>query len=250
VIWEAVERPRPLQGGAFSLRAEGLTAVPTSLRKCRLFDAIPAEVEDQVRRAASARSYRAGQVLMYEEDRADQFLLVTDGRVRVWRTSTQGTAMTVHLLGPGAMPGCVAAFREVPYPATVTALSDVRALSWPSERMRELVRAHPGLAANFVEMIAERNEEMLQRLHEVSTLPVAQRLARALIRLAADEVPVDGAVQVGLSRQDLAELTATTLHTVSRLVSRWERAGIVAAGRKRVRILDPDRLLAEGEAAG
>jgi CRP-like cAMP-binding protein len=201
-------------------------------------------VEDQVRRAASPRAYRAGQVLMYEEDPADQFLLVTDGRVRVWRTSTQGTAMTVHLLGPGGMPGCVAAFREVPYPATVTALSDVHALSWPS------VRAHPGLAANFVEMIAERNEEMLQRLHEVSTLPVAQRLARALVRLAADEVPVDGAVQVGLSRQDLAELTATTLHTVSRLVSRWERAGIVAAGRKRVRILDPDRLLAEGEAAG
>jgi CRP-like cAMP-binding protein len=220
------------------------------MRTCRLFEGISDEVDDLLRRAASTRAYRAGQVLMYEEDPADQFLLLMEGRVRVWRTSTHGTAMTVHMLGPGAMPGCVAAFRQIAYPATVTALTDIRALSWPSERMRQLVMAHPALAANFVQMIAKRNEEMLQRLHEVSTLPVAQRVARALLRLAADETPVDGAVQVGLSRQDLAELTATTLHTVSRLVSRWERAGIVAAGRKRVRILDPQRLVAEGEAAG
>ncbi|MFV0624870.1 Crp/Fnr family transcriptional regulator [Sphingomonas sp. ac-8] len=214
-----------------------------------LLEGIPDELAEQLRRAAGVRTYRANQTIVYEEDPADQFLLLVEGRVRVWRTSTRGTAMTVHMLGPGGMPGCVAAFRQIPYPATVTALTDVRALSWPAERMRELMTAHPALASNFVHIVAERNQEMLQRLHEVSTLPVAQRVARALLRLADEEPEVDGAVQVALSRQDLAELTATTLHTVSRLVSRWERDGIVAAGRKRVRILDHARLVAEGEAA-
>ncbi len=213
---------------------------------CRLFDGLSYELEALLRRTATPRSYRAGQVLMFEEDEADQFLLLTDGRVRVWRTSTGGTAMTVHMMGPGTMPGCVAGLRQIPYPATVTALTDIRALSWPSDRMRQLVAAHPALAGNFLQMIAERNEEMLQRLHEVSTLPVAQRVARALLRLAADGASGGQGVQVALSRQDLAELTATTLHSVSRLVSRWQRAGIVAAGRKRVRILDPERLVAEG----
>lgn len=223
--------------------------MPSSIRNCRLFQDIPDTLDDLLRRTASTRAFRAGQVLMYEEDPADQFLLLTEGRVRVWRTSPQGTAMTVHLLGPGTMPGCVAALRQIAYAATVTALTDVRALSWPSDRMLPLVAAHPELATNFVHILAERNDEMLQRLHEVSTLPVAQRVARALVRLAAEEAPADGQVEVALSRQELAELTATTLHTVSRLVSRWERAGIVAAGRKRVRILDADRLLIEGEAA-
>ncbi|MCC2975882.1 Crp/Fnr family transcriptional regulator [Sphingomonas sp. PL-96] len=216
--------------------------MPRSLRNCRLFEAIPDELSTLLLRTAGVRAYRNGQVLMYEEDLAEHFLLLTEGRVRVWRTSTNGTAMTVHLLGPGTMPGCVSALRQIAYPATVTALTEVRALSWPSERMRPLIAEHPALASNFVHMIAERNEEMLQRLHEVSTLPVAQRVARALLRLAENE----GAAQVALSRQDLAELTATTLHSVSRLVSRWERAGIVAAGRKKVRILDADRLAAEG----
>jgi CRP-like cAMP-binding protein len=216
------------------------------MRNCRLFEAIPDELNAMLRQTAGLRAYRTGQVLMYEEDPAEHFLLLIEGRVRVWRTSTNGTAMTVHLLGPGAMPGCVAALRQTAYPATVTALTEVRALSWPSERMRPLIAEHPSLASNFVHMIAERNEEMLQRLHEVSTLPVAQRVARALLRLAESEAPVEGAGQVALSRQDLAELTATTLHSVSRLVSRWERAGIVAAGRKKVRILDADRLAAEG----
>jgi CRP-like cAMP-binding protein len=225
-----------------------MAPVLSSMSNCCLFDDVSGELEAILREGASTRAYRAGQVLMYEEDPADQFLLLIEGRVRVWRTSTHGAAMTVHLLGPGAMPGCVAAFRQIPYPATVTALTAIRALSWPSERMRQLIAAHPVLARNFVKMIAERNEEMLQRLHEVSTLAVAQRVARALSRLAADEPTIDGAVQIDLSRQDLAELTATTLHTVSRVVSRWERAGIVEAGRKRVRILDPVRLEAAGAA--
>ncbi|MFV1917938.1 Crp/Fnr family transcriptional regulator [Sphingomonas sp. MJ1 (PH-R8)] len=223
--------------------------MPGLLTHCRLFDGLPEELDAALRRAATPRTYRAGQVLMYEEDYPDQFLLLTEGRVRVWRTSTGGTAMTVHMLGPGTMPGCVAALRQMPYPATVTALTDIRALSWPADKMRQLIAAHPELASNFLQMIAERNEEMLQRLHEVSTLPVAQRVARALLRLAADGAPGEGGVQVALSRQDLAELTATTLHSVSRLVSRWERAGIVAAGRKRVRILDAERLETEGETA-
>jgi CRP-like cAMP-binding protein len=216
------------------------------MRNCRLFEAIPDELSTLLHQTASVRAYRTGQVLMYEEDLAEHFLLLTEGRVRVWRTSTNGMAMTVHILGPGAMPGCVAALRQTAYPATVTALTEVRALSWPSERMRPLIAEYPSLASNFVNMIAERNEEMLQRLHEVSTLPVAQRVARALLRLAENEAPIEGAAQVALSRQDLAELTATTLHSVSRLVSRWERAGIVAAGRKKVRVLDADRLAAEG----
>lgn len=214
-----------------------------------LFEGISPELDGLLRRSAGFRTFRAGQSLVYEEDPADQFLLLTEGRVRVWRTSTRGTAMTVHMLGPGGMPGCVAAFRQTPYPATVTALTEVRAMSWPAERMRELVAEHPALANNFVQFIASRSEEMLQRLHEVSTLPVAQRVARALLRLAADEVPSDGGVEIALSRQDLAELTATTLHTVSRLVSRWERAGILVAGRKRLRILDRTRLSGEGETA-
>lgn len=204
---------------------------------------LPGEIACQVLQGAAERTIPAGTALFREEDEADQLNAIVDGNVRIWRTSSKGAAITLHLLGSGDLPGCVAVIRRTPYPATATALAPTRVLTWPAERFRALIARHPQLAANLLEVIARRNDEMLQRLHEVSTLSVAPRVARVLIRMADERAAGD----VLLSRQDIAELTATTLHTVSRLTSRWHRAGIVSAGRGRVAVLDRERLMAIAE---
>ena len=94
-------------------------------------------------------------------------------------------------------------------------------------------------------------EELLQRVRELTTERVEQRVARAVRRLIG---PAEGTAApcldrpLPLSRQDLAELTGATLFTVSRIMSAWEQQGIVASGRQRVVVLNADRLahLAEG----
>lgn len=208
------------------------------------------DVIDLMRRTGTVRHFAAGQTLFHEEDSADHLILILEGEVRVWRTSARGAAMTVHLLRAGDLPGCAAAFRQFPYPASATAITAVTVMAWPAERARQLLEQHPTLALNALGIVAAYNEEMLQRLHEVSTQPVEQRVARALTRLLGREPEDDGTERiVPLSRQGLAELSATTLHTVSRLISRWEARGIVRGGRGRVHVRRRDELarLAEGE---
>jgi CRP-like cAMP-binding protein len=98
----------------------------------------------------------------------------------------------------------------------------------------------PALASNALAIVGSRNREMLDRLIEVSTQGLEQRLARALLRLA-DLGGGQGngeTVELRTSRQELAEMTATTLHTVSRFISRWEAAGLVSGGRGRIVVLD------------
>ena len=53
-----------------------------------------------------------------------------------------------------------------------------------------------------------------------------------------------------MTREDIAEMTGTTLHTVSRVMSAWQQAGLVVSGRRRIAVCDPHRLflLAEGRA--
>ncbi|MFD1787546.1 Crp/Fnr family transcriptional regulator [Sphingomonas floccifaciens] len=205
---------------------------------------LPDETVHVVMAAAIERSVPAGAALFHEEDAADQLTLILGGSVRVWRTSSSGAAITLHVLGPGDIPGCVAVIRRTPYPASATTSAPTRILTWPAERIRALISQHPPFAANLLDVVAARNEEMLQRLHEVSTLHVPPRVARVLIRM----IDESGRPDVAQSRQDIAELAATTLHTVSRLMSRWHRDGVVRAGRGRVLVLDRARLekLAEG----
>lgn len=81
---------------------------------------------------------------------------------------------------------------------------------------------------------------------------VEQRLAHAVLRLLrqAGRPEADGGLALGfpVSRQDLAEMSGTTLYTASRILSRWEREGILEGGRRRLRLRDPQALrrIAEG----
>ena len=86
---------------------------------------------------------------------------------------------------------------------------------------------------------------------EISNEQVEQRVAHALLRLAKQagrktEAGVE--IDFPISRQDVAEMTGTTLPTVSRILSAWEQQGLVEGGGQRIVVRDPHALfsLAEG----
>ena len=112
--------------------------------------------------------------------------------------------------------------------------------------MLRLMRRFPDVAINAARMIADRFHELQRQHRELMTERVERRIARAILRLVqAAGRRVDAGVEIDfpLSRQDLAQITGTTLFTVSRTLSAWEEDGIVAAGRRRVVVKQPHRLV-------
>jgi CRP-like cAMP-binding protein len=105
--------------------------------------------------------------------------------------------------------------------------------------MERLLRKHAQLAVNLLDLLAERLHEMQARYEELATEQVEQRLARTLLRLgerAGRSVDGGTLVDVRLSRRDLAEMTGTSLFTVSRILNRWQDAGIVQSRRQHILI--------------
>src|SRR5690606_7570872 len=117
---------------------------------------------------------------------------------------------------------------------------------WP-----EFAAAFPDFGANTYKTVGERLQDAHTRVVEMSTEQVEQRVAHALLKLVnqtgrkTDEGLL---IDFPISRQDIAEMTGTTLHTVSRLLSAWEEKGLVRSGRQKVTVVEPHRLLllAEG----
>jgi CRP-like cAMP-binding protein len=98
---------------------------------------------------------------------------------------------------------------------------------------------------NIMREIATHMTEALSRVRELTTERVGQRLARTLVRLAelcgrrtADGIQIEYAV----TRQELAELTGTTLYTVSRTLSQWEDGGLLSSSGRRLVVRSPQRL--------
>lgn len=188
--------------------------------------------------------------LFAEGDPAEAFYLILADRVKVSQTTPHGQQVIIRYLGPREIAGCVAVCGGVPYPATATAVEDTWLLTWSRPRIAELAARHPTIALNAMRIMGGRAVEMQERLKEMQTERVERRIAHTLGRLvvqAGRRTPEGIEVDFPITRQDLAEMTGTTLHTVSRTLSKWEAAGIVASQRQKVVILRPHALVAIAE---
>lgn len=119
-------------------------------------------------------------------------------------------------------------------------------LSWSEADIVVLIGIYPQVSLNVIRVIGTRLIELQDRVRELATQRADQRLARALLRLIRN----DGGDEVAfpLRRKDLAEFSGTTLHTASRMLSAWARAGLLTSIGRRILIHDRTALdsLAEG----
>jgi CRP-like cAMP-binding protein len=195
---------------------------------------------------ATARRYDTGVAIFDEEAEADRFYMLLDGYVRVVRITATGEQVTSLHIPAGQLIGIAKALGRDTYPATAMTATEALALSWPMHLWDSFVANYDGFSTETYKTVGNRVGEMNNRIVEMATQQVEQRVATALLRLinqTGRKVDIGIEIDFPITRQDLSELTATTLHTVSRLLSRWEKQGMVQSKRKRITVTDPHALV-------
>lgn len=203
-----------------------------------------------LRHARSIRVTKDATVFAQDEP-AKSFFLLLHGHLRVFRLTPDGRQVVIRFVVPGELFGIAMAMGKANFPANAVAVQDSVVMAWPNTAWDEMVARVPALATIMMQTIGNRLEDSHNRVVEMSTQQVERRVARAVVRLASSvgRETEDGIlIDMPLSREDLAQMTGTTLFTVSRLISSWEAAGHVQAGRQKLLILQPHKLfmLAEG----
>ena len=197
---------------------------------------------------ANARALRVskGSEVFSQDSEAGHFYLLLSGHVRVVRTTPDGDQVIARYINEGEWFGIAVTMGRTTYPASAVAAVDCVVLSWPNSAWTGIKSRFPSIAAGTYQTIGARLEQAQARVVEMSTQQVEQRFASAVLRLVAQSGRQTGEgieIDFPLSRQDLAELTGSTLHTVSRLLSAWEEQGIVRSGRQRVTVTNPHALV-------
>lgn len=210
----------------------------------------PADLDDLLREAHAVH-YDKNSVVFEEGQEADSFFVLLHGHVRATKVTPDGQQVVVRYVTPGEVFGVAMAIGLARYPATAMAVDDSVALVWPAAIWPRLVEKHPALATNTLQTVGNRLQDTHTRVIEMSTEQVERRVAHALLRLtqqAGRQIESGVEIDFPISRQDIAEMTGTTLHTVSRILSAWEQQGLIDGGRQRIVVRDPKKLafLAEG----
>jgi CRP-like cAMP-binding protein len=218
----------------------------TILKSLPLFERVTDADLDSMLEHAVPRRVAQGDAVFEQGAQAKSFFLLLHGRLKVTQVTHDGQQIIVRMVHPGDLFGFAMALRRPDYPGTARAAAESLIIGWPTEMWSRFVEQNPRLATTAMQTIGQRLEEAHTRIREMSTEEVEKRVAHAVLRLSkqAGRAVEEGIrIDFPISRQDIAEMTGTTLHTVSRILSAWESKGIVEGGRQKLTVTDSPRLL-------
>ena len=210
------------------------------------FQGLSAQEQDALLAEARSGRYPKGSTIFAQEEEAHSFFLLLAGHIRVVRTTPDGEQVIARYINEGELFGIAPAIGRTTYPANAVAAVDCVALAWPTRLWNDFAASYPAFTSNTYATVGKRLQETQQRVVEMSTEQVEQRVAHTILRLikqAGRKTPDGIEIDFPITRQDIAEMTGTTLHTVSRLLSAWEAEGLVVGGRQKVTVSDPHGLM-------
>lgn len=222
------------------------------LARVPYFRGLGEDALDRIDRLMRTDSWASGDYLYHAGEPADSLHVVAEGRVKLSQVTADGTETVIDILVPGELFGAMGALGEPHHLHSASALVGTCALRIDQADFRRVLASEPGVALRVLDDVVSRLSQAHADIGGQGTETVSQRVATALLRLA-DKLGEDrGAggllLEVPLSRSDLAGLARSTPESVSRVMSRWKKEGVIDSGRRWTAVLDRPRL--EDESAG
>lgn len=217
-----------------------------ALAELPTFSGLPAPLRARVEALATLQELAKGDTLWHAGDPAESLCVVVSGRVKIVRHADSGDII-LEMFGPTETVGVVAVYNQIPYPATAIAMEPTLLVRLPRRDWFELIERDSGFARGMMLQLTRLNMSLTRKLAAMHGKRVGARVATLFLSLAdrlgrATEAGTE--IPLALSRQEIAELVGTTVESAIRVMSRWNREGVLVTGHERFVIPDRDRLRA------
>jgi CRP/FNR family transcriptional regulator len=222
-------------------------AIAEMLKHVTLFAGLDKTARESVARLAVERRVPAGQVLFRQGESADGFYVVLDGKVKVYKLSTDGRQQILHAFGPGQAFAEAAMFAGDSFPAFAETLSECRLAFFPRGAFLKELGQNPALAAGLITSLARLCHQLAGLVEQLSLSDVSGRLARYVTDLARRKgVALEKGAQVrlDLAKGELARHLGTAPETLSRALGRLAALDLVAVEGPVLTIRNPEGLQA------
>jgi CRP-like cAMP-binding protein len=222
-------------------------AIIDNISSIPLFEGLP---EDQLGGLASIvvdSNYQRGQTIFSEGDDGTGFYVVVSGRVKIFKLSADGKEQILHIFDEGEPFGEVAVFAGMHFPANAEAMVKSRIFYFPRNALVDLIKKDPFIAMNMLAVLSRRLRGFAALIEDLSLKEVPGRLAAHLLYLSKQkEGSTD--LELTITKGQLASLLGTIPETLSRILTKMTKQGLVESSGPQIKILDREALLdlAEG----
>ena len=213
--------------------------------KIPMFEFLEAEELDRLYSLSTTEKYSKGDYIFLECDSPRNLYVLVKGEVKLLKQTEDGRETIVEMAYPGEIFGEEAIFDGQPYPMTAQALDDVELLSITRTDFFTFLRDNPDLALEIITELGTRLREAQNTIRALAMERVEWRIARVLLMLSrkAGIVEADGvSINLPLTRQDIADMAATTVETAIRVLSNFKKMGLVDTEKGKIILRDKKHL--------
>ena len=211
-----------------------------------LFKGLPKEQLDEVVNSMADQTFDRGQTVLSEGEAAEGFFVLVQGKVKIFKLSTEGKEQILHFVGPGESFGEVPMFAGGRFPANAETIEKSRIFFFPRAAFLDLIGTDPTLAMNMLAELSKRLRQMTRLVEELSLKEVPGRLAAYILYLSSESESDD--VGLDITKGQLASLLGTIPETLSRILGKMSAQEVISVQGRKLKILD--RTILEDLAAG
>lgn len=196
---------------------------------------------------AITKTYKRGATIFSENDPGSGFYVVSDGKIKIFKISGDGKEQILHIFGPGEPFGEAPVFEGRRFPAHAMALEDSQALYFPRVAFVDLVKRNPSLALSMLAVLSRRLRRFAALVEDLSLKEVPTRLAAHLVYLSENSQGGEE-LSLDISKNQLAGLLGTIPETLSRILTKMVKKGLIQIHGPKIKIMDKAGLdeLAQG----
>ncbi len=216
------------------------------LKEIPLLEDIPPEEIKKISTYFHLKEYKKNEYIFFEGDDEPGIYIVIEGIVKLIKETADGKTVILRLATPKEVFGWLVMGDSKPTSTyTAQALVDTKVLYISNQDFLKLLNLYPALAVKITCDASKMLLEAYDRLKSLAAEKVEGRIANLLLELSrkiGKEEDGKIVIRAPITRQDLAEMTGTTVETAIRIMSKWKKEGIVNTERGKIEILDPDYL--------
>ena len=188
-------------------------------------------------------TYKNGEYVFYEGDPPDWFCILKEGNIKAIKQAEDGKEIIMHMFKAGDTFGEVAVFDRRPYPASALTVGQTTVIKFHHTHCFEILETMPEVAAKFLLTMGRKQREFVKRIEGALTSRVEKRIANTLLKLAnMTDAERGKSINLHLTRKDIASMVGTTIETAIRVMSRFQKEGVIETTRSGITILKPDKL--------
>ncbi len=212
-----------------------------------LFKDLPKNQQEDLAMIAVESLFSRGEIIFSEGDEGTGFYVVISGRVKICKLSAEGREQILHIFGPGELFGEVPVFAGQHFPASAETIEESRIFYFPRDSLITLIEKNPSIAMHMLAVLSMRLRRFTRLIDDLSLKEVPGRLAAYLLYLSSQTDSVKD-LELTITKGQLASLLGTIPETLSRILTKMSKQGLIESSGNRIKILDRDALeeLAEG----